>query len=406
MVVRDQLDTPLPSSSTDYLPSSPTLNQAAQFIARVDIDGSWLSIGRSSLLSDLVLPSSNKLISRVHAKIRYSSNDDAFEVSCPGFNGLRLSIAGQSMSLCRESSVMITLDSLHDLEIDIMGARIVAVVSKQVDGATLLPSSPVLSQGTEIHALSPLPSPLGVLTPGSTPVKDTDVLKPRKLNFGEFERIVKKRKLLPGKENIPPGHNAEIKQSTESMQHSLMPFTSSPTPCPAQITGSESTQESTHTDPVIPERTDTEPAYQDSTAVSTEPGPVSNTDQIDPEFIDMILTSLASSTISPSPLSHLSPFFPSSSSPSEIESFLRSIPCISEVSRVGKDAAGQALRSTWFYEPTLDADRVRRMRLGALMKPVRKTRKQHVQYYWKPVHLKTPVPATGLLPLKRKNKRR
>lgn len=126
----------------------------------------------------------------------------------------------------------------------------------------------------------------------------------------------------------------------------------------------------------------------------------------DPEFVDMILTTLATSAISPAPIASFVPFFGPNTTLEQIEDFLRAQTAISEVKRTGKDASGNTLRSTWYYEPSNDTDELRRSRLQQLQKPVRRTKKVHVQYFWRPVHLRSAPSSNGLLENRPKRKAR
>lgn len=89
---------------------------------------------------------------------------------------------------------------------------------------------------------------------------------------------------------------------------------------------------------------------------ATKPGDEAARD----EFIDMILTALASSPLSPTPLTYLIPFFSPSTTQEDMQSLLRKVECIGQVERQGRDADGKQLRSEWYYAPerTLDPRRV------------------------------------------------
>ncbi|EER39404.1 transcription factor Tos4 [Histoplasma capsulatum H143] len=69
----------------------------------------------------------------------------------------------------------------------------------------------------------------------------------------------------------------------------------------------------------------------------------------------------------------------------EIKSIIGTIACIGEVSREGKDAAGKPLESEYYYIPDLDEDEKRKEAVvNDLMKPgLRSCRKQHKRYYWR-----------------------
>ncbi|KXT13720.1 hypothetical protein AC579_10059 [Pseudocercospora musae] len=69
----------------------------------------------------------------------------------------------------------------------------------------------------------------------------------------------------------------------------------------------------------------------------------------------------------------------------ELKTLLDDIPCVGEISREGKDAAGKLLESEFYYVPEMDTDVNRRdtvtQSLGKTS--IRAARKQHKQYYWK-----------------------
>lgn len=69
----------------------------------------------------------------------------------------------------------------------------------------------------------------------------------------------------------------------------------------------------------------------------------------------------------------------------ELRKMLNAAACIGEIHREGKDAAGKALESEYYYIPDEDTDEQRRAAVvDGLRKPsLRNCRKQHKQYYWK-----------------------
>lgn len=56
-----------------------------------------------------------------------------------------------------------------------------------------------------------------------------------------------------------------------------------------------------------------------------------------------------------------------------------------ENSNLIKDASGKKLEPSWFYNPTLDKDAVRRSSLEPFVKSLRATQRQKKQYYYKPI---------------------
>ncbi|EKG14110.1 hypothetical protein MPH_08725 [Macrophomina phaseolina MS6] len=70
---------------------------------------------------------------------------------------------------------------------------------------------------------------------------------------------------------------------------------------------------------------------------------------------------------------------------SDLQQMLDSIPCIGEITRVGKDASGHALENEYYYVPEMDDNQMRRDAVvgGIGGTGLRSVRKAHKQYYWK-----------------------
>ncbi|KAF1976601.1 hypothetical protein BU23DRAFT_455590 [Bimuria novae-zelandiae CBS 107.79] len=67
----------------------------------------------------------------------------------------------------------------------------------------------------------------------------------------------------------------------------------------------------------------------------------------------------------------------------DLKTLMDTIPCIGEIPRSGKDAAGQPLENEFYYVPEMDSDMLRRETVGVRGTGLRSVRKQHKQYYWK-----------------------
>jgi hypothetical protein len=72
-------------------------------------------------------------------------------------------------------------------------------------------------------------------------------------------------------------------------------------------------------------------------------------------------------------------------SQSDLKRILDETPCVGEIPRSGKDAAGKPLESEFYYVPEMDPDQMRRETITAGMRStgLRSVRKTHKQYYWK-----------------------
>lgn len=455
-----QLLTPHPSSSTQCAPSSPPKSHnrilpSLQY-ARPNLDGDWYNIGRSSTANHLALSSKNRLISRVHAKLRYLAGENAFEVKCSGFNGISLRISDQTLYIKRNTGILVQIHEACDLSLNIAGSIVEIVIPSahhQDERAELAPSSPtfpfshldtmivpecretMFDSLRHIEPLSPLPSSTGMVTPSVTPdskrirnderlgsssqelsladlpisqdiVSQSRTLQPRMLNFQMMDSTLQslaKKSLGPdvrGKENIPPSPSNVRPGSVETSLGLLLPASNSPSPDHQELhADSESpanenlpTEQDVHTD--ISSINASE-ADEFSTEMSTsvqqprvesrpaeipedldEEIDLSNLDQ---EFIDMILTVLATSVIHPAPITLLTPFFPPETKVEQIQDFLRTQSCISELKVHNEYSDQQVVTSTWSYDATMDSDVVRRSRLSSLQKPQRNLRKRTYQ---------------------------
>lgn len=559
-----QLLTPHPSSGTQYLPSSPIgkRSQASHDVqyARPNINGEWYLIGRSSTQNDLVIRSTNRLVSRQHVKLRYIEDQHACEVKCSGYNGCSLRSSGQTLYVRRDTGIMVQINANSadgGLILDITGSLVEIKIPEADSGedeVNLLPmpSSPILQSRAHENDMLPVdipmprgiqgydsivssstpPFPAGILTPSRTPrtkrIKllvrpdpvtethdylssspirhdnhETHALQPCELNlldsFCSDASEASSSKSCTyscleerGKENIPPVDDvAGYTDSLENVPREPQDVVSKPNVLEAMVDydGTQvkeiDTGLSTLPDVVVnPNTTKVEehetglispvavaedaetaskeneigltlldvvaeedatlskelesdmivsevetkrantPEVEESSVSASHELPEHNGESMiaqpafpngatedddgaitnDPEFIDMILTTLATSTISPAPIASIVPYFSPKTSVDQIEDFLRAQTAVSEVKRTGKDAAGRKLQSTWYYEPSDDSDELRRARLQALQKPVRSTKKRHHQYYWQPVHLRTAAPSNGLIDNRPKKK--
>ncbi|KAL6851141.1 target of SBF [Amphichorda felina] len=111
--------------------------------------------------------------------------------------------------------------------------------------------------------------------------------------------------------------------------------------------------------------------------------------EIDPAITNHVVNQLAFSRLSSTPLSTIMQNLPGDAKPGLTKDVLRdaieATPAVGIIERQGKDAAGKALESEYYYVPEHDDDEQRRAAVvDGLRKPsLRNCRKQHKQYYWK-----------------------
>ncbi|KAH7371391.1 hypothetical protein BKA66DRAFT_186086 [Pyrenochaeta sp. MPI-SDFR-AT-0127] len=69
----------------------------------------------------------------------------------------------------------------------------------------------------------------------------------------------------------------------------------------------------------------------------------------------------------------------------DLKKILDDTPCVGEIPRAGKDAAGQPLENEFYYVPEMDTNQMRRETItaGTRSTGLRSVRKTHKQYYWK-----------------------
>jgi len=114
-----------------------------------------------------------------------------------------------------------------------------------------------------------------------------------------------------------------------------------------------------------------------------------------------IINQLAFSRLSSTPLSTILSHLPSEAgvfSKEDLKAIIPETACIGEIAREGKDAAGKALESEYYYIPDLDEDEKRKEAVVGMKPTLRSVRKQHKvrslhellnmtdhrqQYYWR-----------------------
>ncbi|KAM4058858.1 transcription factor tos4 [Hirsutella rhossiliensis] len=137
------------------------------------------------------------------------------------------------------------------------------------------------------------------------------------------------------------------------------------------------------------------PAAEAAETPSSPEGPLSSpppcpSPMMDPVIANHVVNQLAFSRLSSTPLSTIVQHLPAESRAvgldhDALREAIESTACIGIIRREGKDAAGKALESEYYYIPEHDDDEQRRAAVvDGLRKPsLRACRKQHKQYYWK-----------------------
>ncbi|KEF57415.1 uncharacterized protein A1O9_05332 [Exophiala aquamarina CBS 119918] len=434
--------TPVPTSSTAILTSSPsrvaqskpTLRTSSSTLSertplgslpsiQLHADGKATRMGRSSASCDYQL-SANRLISRVHVEACYKSTGSRLgrefvEITCTGWNGVKIHCKGQVYELKKGETFQ---TDVRDAEImlDVHDSRVVlewppkprlgAISSDEEEEMSpskrqrvmlrhSTPPSPSPLQSRR-HPASPIsPSPaVQALLPSSPPlqpcrtqIETVEIYEDPEPaqeapEVSEFTKV--SQMTQTSSQNI---QNSTISQhtlsdSTEDFSdndeendpiiHSFGPFGANLLPRMASFTAGESpnpghansikSSRSSHTEPLQPQQA---PANNPITAT-------------DFDIQGHIINQLAFSRLSSTPLSTILSHLPQEAgvlSLGDVRRVVSATPCIGEVRREGKDAAGKPLESEFYYLPDLDEDDKRKEAVVMdLRKPgLRACRKQH-----------------------------
>lgn len=435
--------TPVPTSSTAILTSSPsrvskskpplranssTLSERTPLGSlpsiQLDVDGKVTRMGRSSASCDYQL-SANRLISRVHVEACYKSpgsrlGRELVEITCTGWNGVKIHCKGQAYELkkgetfqtdVREAEIIL---DVHDSRVVVEWPpkpRLGAISSDEDEDVSPTKRQRVMMR----HSTPPSPSPLESRRRPASPISPSPAVQallasspPLPPSRPHVETVEIYEDPEPAQEGnrspesvkvsqtttqalSQPSQIAAISQNTLSSTtedfsdndeendpiiHSFGPFGANLLPRLASFTAGDSPNLS-HTNSVKSSRSShTEPLHPQQAPANN---PINATDF---DIQGHIINQLAFSRLSSTPLSTILSHLPQEAgvlSLNDIRKVVSATPCIGEVRREGKDAAGKALESEFYYLPDLDEDDKRKEAVVMdLRKPgLRACRKQH-----------------------------
>ncbi|KAI3332495.1 hypothetical protein HD806DRAFT_519219 [Xylariaceae sp. AK1471] len=426
--------TPIPTSSTGILSSSPprvqssrpglvrtlsTVSERAPLSAvpslELNENGETLFMGRSSNSSHYQL-STNRLVSRIHVKARYIPavsplEPNEVEITCNGWNGLKLHCQGRTWDLAKGDTFTSETENA-DIMIDVQDARVMVHWPKKDvanlsdsswddsprsrtrpsgSASDLLQSSPLRRQTRIQSPESPTPAnksssslndilafddasePVQIYEDEGAdeqelpkPVPDVDVSFAQTEIFNSFSSDLSDL----DDENDPDEENDPIIHSFgpfgANLSNRLAAFTAESPKQPSRAVSGHTTAKA-----------------------SAEPEEPLNPNIDVAAITNHVVNQLAFSRLSSNPLTAIMNNLPAEEKKDLSKSALRRImeatKCIGVITRQGKDAAGKALESEYYYIPEHDTDESRRIAVtDGLRKPsLRACRKQHKQYYWK-----------------------
>lgn len=430
--------TPIPTSTTGILSSSPPQIHARPGLQRTQSgiseraplssvpsialpeNGEVLRMGRSSNSSHYQL-SANRLISRVHIEARYIAasmplEPNKVEISCKGWNGVKLHCQGRTWELAK-GDTFTSETEFAEIMLDVQDARVriewpnrerkTSVDSWEDESSPRGGLSAVNARGQIIES-SPLRRGQRLESPVSpTPARPSrssndlahlfpDDIEPAVVQVYEDSPSPKEQpEIEEGDSFVSTQAATSFAQPIESQSSDLSepeddpdeendPIVHSFGPYGANIS-SRMASFTTVASPELPRRDPTPSPKARSSSESTN-----EADTV--PIVNHVVNQLAFSRLSSTPLSVILSHLPAELrdpnptgqenkglSKDDLRKLINGTSCIGEIHREGKDAAGKALESEYYYIPDEDQDEQRRAAVvDGLRKPsLRNCRKQH-----------------------------
>lgn len=444
--------TPMPTSSTNILPSSPSrlrqtrpgLSRAVSSVSErvplgdvpsleLPINGEPVLLGRSGNSSTYQLPAS-RLISRVHVRAWYEAPSGTLcygriMAECVGWNGMKIHKHGGKVEIAKGDTFDSTVLN-HDILVEIQDTRIMlrwpALARRMAMGpnsedawgsdgtpATPTPRPAHLPSSPPVHLRSPVsPSPRArqAATASSTFIdlsfNDNSDLPPVQVyedheSADEASKAAnngaspERRSLKRSGSSSPLSSVGDISDRDEEndpVVHSFGAFGDNLLPRMASFRAvSPERRREPLQDSVSPSQSGSFGPHASMRASHRKPdhpamSPVRN----------HVINQLAFSRLHALPISSIMNNLPASLKSSagpdayelsngDLKHLLDDTPCVGQIVREGKDAAGKQLENEFYYVPEMDGDQGRRDAVeNSLGKPgLRAVRKQHKQYFWK-----------------------
>ncbi|MCJ1483637.1 hypothetical protein MMC06_003805 [Schaereria dolodes] len=393
--------------------------------------GEAVLMGRSSNSSHHQL-SANPHISRIHVQATYVPPDpprpSRVEVLCLGWNGMRVHCQGKRYEVGKNERFS-SEDHQASIMIDVQDTRVLLQWPQNTKKASGINSTSPLDDENSTRQ-SPNAS-LRHQSPNSSPLRPRSGLQsPASLRGGvssnnttQSQPTLNPVHVYEDEESEVEGRNCKGSGATQSTQQVSQNYAAG-----LELSQSDAlsepddfSDENEENDPIIHSfgpfgdnllsrmasfpasnsqalRRTSEPVPRSSASLE-HAGECKLIDENEAnEVVNHAINQLAFSRLSSTPLSTILSHLPARSqdysttsmacetiSAATLKKLLDDARCIGEVTREGKDAAGKALESEYYYVPDLDVDEKRREAVvGELRKPgLRTCRKQHKQYFWR-----------------------
>ncbi|KAF2736778.1 hypothetical protein EJ04DRAFT_432421 [Polyplosphaeria fusca] len=455
--------TPVPTSSTGILPSSPSQKHARPGLSRtisalsermplgdvpsltLPANGEVVRMGRSSNSSDYQL-SANRLISRVHVQAAYHAPSAScprgqVEIECLGWNGAKIHCRGHVYEICK-GEAYVTDNPDVEIMLDVQDTRVMvqwpenggrnlswdldddttptrrAVQDHFASSPPIVPRSPVSQSPIRqpvfpaLGLTSPSPAPVQVFEDADAgdenvnPVANPESLVPAEETFirPQLSRSTSAQDAKPQSSilsSFAEDDFSDADEENDPIVHSFGPYGENILPRLASFSTATPTQSAVSGRRRQPLKASQSPQDRSSSeSARFKESPIKN----------HVINQLAFSRIHSIPLSTIHSNLPAelracatkpieaqddegsgSTTPvpqltaQELKKLMDDIPCVGEIPRQGKDAAGKPLENEFYYVPEMDLDLMRRDAVTGGMRGngLRSVRKQHKQYYWK-----------------------
>lgn len=433
--------TPVPSSSTLVPSSSPprepkqdtpprtksTGSERAPLSSvptiQLPSDGKVVRLGRSTVSCQYRL-SSHIMVSRIHieAKIRVAGGvqgKEELEIRCTGWNGAVIRCHGEAYQLSK-GETFTSDQQAGDIVIAVHDASVIlkwpattrkksnmsdsSSASEEDNSPTRLkasrrqsaPSSPIRQQQRVTSPVSPSPAARAVTLAASPSPAQNSVLVYEDETAADASEITKSVAVSGSTQSASQLAESKVDRSLDSSLSEPQDFSDrdeendpiimSFGPQGANLLPrmeSINALDSVTNSPRSPRRSHTKPLKATDSPSQPKAKP------LDIDAQAHIINQLAFSRLASTPLSTILAHLPHEFRElpvGEVKLILSSTSCIGEVARAGKDAAGKALESEFYYIPDEDEDAKRKEAVvNDLMKPpLRSCRKQHKVMWMKP----------------------
>ncbi|KAL2831047.1 hypothetical protein BJY01DRAFT_110491 [Aspergillus pseudoustus] len=405
--------------------------------------GEPITMGRSSASCHYQL-APNRMISRIHVKAVYKPAPNPFdrdrvEIVCMGWNGIKLHCQGKTYDLAKGKTFTSDIKDA-DIMIDVHESRVLvqwprgdrkedastdseqtweeATPTRNKQARCSLQDSPSAERKRLASPISPSPAAKSIIPPSSplfTPTRSRNAVvvyedegSPIRRSSSDdmLKSSARVASLLQSSQSSDlsdlsrPDDLSDHDEENDPIIHSFGPFGENLLPRMASFTAESPlrpTRPRSHipAQPLQPAQSPRQPSKPIEPAEDESIKPLvldEDGERVQNHAINQLAFSRLSSTPFSTILSNLPPSLWKANNQSrhgpskgEIRAILDSAKCIGKVAREGKDAAGKALESEYYYIPDFDEDPMRREAVVTdLRKPgLRNCRKQHKQYFWR-----------------------